>query len=304
MKRILKYMCVAVLWLFVCTTVSAGNTVYTVDNIPKVHLQNRYRYVCDPEQILSAATTDSIDAMLFRLEEKTGIETVVAVLPSIGEATCFDFSHELLNSWGVGKKGVDNGLVILLVTDQRCIQFYTGYGLEGDLPDAVCKQIQTRYMIPYLKDNNWSAGMLAGVKAVYTRLYSGEKQMGTEKENGEENGFVIALILMLLLGSVFVTAYLIVRQQSRCPKCKKYKLQRVSSRILSKRSGIRTEEITYMCTNCGHTVTRIVKTGSDHFRGGGFGGPIIGGGGFGGGSFGGGSFGGGSGGGGGAGSRF
>ena len=124
---------------------------YTPDNLPKVHIQNKYRYLCDPEGIISPAATDSIDRMLYRLEQQTGIETVVAVVPSIGEAECFDFCHTLLNSWGVGKKGRDNGLVILLVTDQRCIQFYTGYGLEGPLPDAICKRIQTRYMIPYLK---------------------------------------------------------------------------------------------------------------------------------------------------------
>ena len=144
--------------------------VYTTDNIPKVHLQNKMRYVCNPDGILSQTACDSIDRMLYALEQQTGIETVVAVVPSIGNDDCFDFAHRLLNEWGVGKKGKNNGLVILLVTDQRCIQFYTGYGLEGDLPDAICKRIQTRDMIPYLKDGNWDAGMVAGVRAVCGRL--------------------------------------------------------------------------------------------------------------------------------------
>lgn len=135
--------------------------IYTTGNIPKVHLQDKTRYVCNPAGILSTSTCDEIDRMLYALEQQTGIETVVAVVPSIGSEDCFDFSHRLLNEWGVGKKGKNNGLVILLVTDQRCIQFYTGYGLEGDLPDAICKRIQTRDMIPYLKDGNWDAGMVA-----------------------------------------------------------------------------------------------------------------------------------------------
>ena len=50
---------------------------------------------------------------------------------------------------GVGQKERDNGLVILLSTDERCVQFATGYGLEGILPDAICKRIQNRYMLPY-----------------------------------------------------------------------------------------------------------------------------------------------------------
>ena len=147
--------------LFLCLLLSVqAQKVYTTDNIPKVHLQNKMRYVCNPDGILSQAACDSIDRMLYALEQQTGIETVVAVVPSIGNDDCFDFAHRLLNEWGVGKKGKNNGLVILLVTDQRCIQFYTGYGLEGDLPDAICKRIQTRDMIPYLKDGNWDAGMV------------------------------------------------------------------------------------------------------------------------------------------------
>lgn len=92
--------------------------IYTTGNIPKVHLQDKTRYVCNPAGILSAPACDEIDRMLYALEQQTGIETVVAVVPSIGSEDCFDFSHRLLNEWGVGKKGKNNGLVILLVTDQ------------------------------------------------------------------------------------------------------------------------------------------------------------------------------------------
>ena len=161
---------IIVLTTFLCTFNISAQKVFTPDNLPKVHLQDRTKYVCNPSGILSQAATDSIDAMLYRLEEKTGIETVVAALPSIGEVDAFDFCHELLNTWGVGKKGKDNGLVVLLVVDQRMIQFYTGYGLEGDLPDAICKRIQVQDMIPYLKDNKWDEGMLAGMTKVVGRL--------------------------------------------------------------------------------------------------------------------------------------
>ena len=242
MKSILTF----ILATFLLFPLQAQEKVYTVDNLPKVHLQNKMQYVCNPAGILSQAACDSIDSMLYALEQQTGIETVVAVVPSIGEEDCFNFCHQLLNKWGVGKKDKNNGLVILLVTDQRCIQFYTGYGLEGVLPDAICKRIQTRYMIPYLKDGN----------------------------------------------------------------CGKHQLQRSGSAVVSRINGVKTEDVTYTCRNCGHTIIRRQQSYDNdyHHRGGGGGGPFIGG--FGGGSFGGGggfgggSFGGGMGGGGGAGSRF
>ena len=166
MKQILTYL--LFVWIFL--PLKAQEKIYTVENIPKVHLQNKMQYVCNPAGILSQQACDEMDSMLYALEQKTGIETVVAVVPSIGDKDCFEFSHQLLNQWGVGKKGKDNGLVILLVTDQRCIQFYTGYGLEGDLPDAICKRIQTKDMIPYLKKGDWNRGMVAGVQAVCRRL--------------------------------------------------------------------------------------------------------------------------------------
>lgn len=298
-----------IIFTFLLIPLQAQEKVYTVDNLPKVHLQNKMQYVCNPTGILSQAACDSIDAMLYALEQQTGIETVVAVVPSIGEADCFEFSHQLLNKWGVGKKGKDNGLVILLVTDQRCIQFYTGYGLEGILPDAICKRIQTKYMIPYLKDGNWDAGMVAGLKATCKRLDgSMENDSLADSGDGSSFDFILAVLFFILIGGSI--AFFAARKQSRCPKCGKHQLQRSGSRLVSRINGVKTEDVTYTCRNCGHTLIRRQQSYDNDYnhRGGGGAGPFIGGfgGGFsgGGGGFSGGSFGGGMGGGGGAGSRF
>lgn len=296
---------------FLLIPLRAQEKVYTVDNLPKVHIQNKMQYVCNPAGILSEESCTEIDAMLYQLEQQTGIETVVAVIPSIGEVSCFDFCHELLNKWGVGKKGKDNGLIILLVTDQRCIQFYTGYGLEGVLPDAICKRIQTKYMIPYLKDGNWNEGMVAGLKATCQRL-DGSMENDTISESGNNSmDFILVILFFIVIGGGVV--YFAARRQSRCPKCGKHMLQRSGSTLVSRANGVKTEDVSYTCKNCGHTVIRRQQSYDNnyHGRGGGGGGPFIGGlgggrGGFGGGGggFSGGSFGGGMGGGGGAGSRF
>ena len=295
---------------FFCLLISMqAQEVYTTKNIPKVHLQDKTRYVCNPANILSVAASDSIDRMLYALEQQTGIETVVAVVPSIGSEDCFDFAHQLLNEWGVGKKEKNNGLVILLVTDQRCIQFYTGYGLEGDLPDAICKRIQTRDMIPYLKNGNWDEGMVAGVRAVCARL---DGSMANDTEEGDD--LPIGYMLLGLLGIIAVASFfgiLAQRKATKCPNCGQHKLQRSGSVLVSRRNGVKTEDVTYTCRNCGHKVVRRQQSYDENYRGGGGGGPVIFGGmgggrgfGGGGGGFSGGSFGGGMGGGGGAGSRF
>jgi len=291
-----------------------AQTIYTTSNIPKIHLEDKTRYVCNPAGILSAAVCDSIDRMLYALEQKTGIETVVAVVPSIGDDDCFDFSHRLLNEWGVGKKGKDNGLVILLVTDQRCIQFNTGYGLEGDLPDAICKRIQSKEMIPYLKDENWDAGMLAGIQAVCARLDGSMTNDEDPKDDSSDGNILLGLLG--LLGIAFATGVHYYRKANKCPNCKKIKLQSTDRVLIRKEKDIKIEDMTYICSNCGHKVVRRIKSYDETYHSGGGNGPTILGGGssygkrnsgssFGGGSFSrGGSFGGGRSGGGGAGSRF
>ncbi|MBO7418130.1 MAG: TPM domain-containing protein [Bacteroidaceae bacterium] len=295
-----------IIWIvgLFCTLNIFAQRVFTPDNLPKVHLQDRTKYVCNPSGILSQAATDSIDAMLYRLEEQTGIETVVAALPSIGEVEAFDFCHELLNSWGVGKKGKDNGLVVLLVVDQRIIHFYTGYGLEGELPDAICKRIQIKDMLPYLENNQWDEGMLAGMTKVVGRL-DGSMEKEEEQTGG---GFGLLMFLALTLGFpgiLMFFAWLSARNQRKCPNCGKYMLEQDSSKLLYRSQATNTYEITYICSNCGHQVKRKRTTYNSTSQGGN--GPVIisGGnmGGFGGSNMG-GSFGGGMGGGGGAGSRF
>lgn len=300
---------ISILFFFCLLFSLQAQEVYTTKNIPKVHLQDKTRYVCNPANILSITACDSIDRMLYALEQQTGIETVVAVVPSIGSEDCFDFAHQLLNEWGVGKKEKNNGLVILLVTDQRCIQFYTGYGLEGDLPDAICKRIQTRDMIPYLKNGNWDEGMVAGVRAVCARL-DGSMTNDTE----DEGNLPIGYMLLGLLGIIAVASFfgiLAQRKATKCPNCGQHKLQRSGSVLVSRRNGVKTEDVTYTCLNCGHKVVRRQQSYDENYRGGGGSGPVIFGGmgggrgfGGGGGGFSGGSFGGGMGGGGGAGSRF
>ena len=71
---------------------------------------------------------------------------------------------------GCRPRDSDNGLGILLVVDRREVRFVTGPGLEGVLPDALCKRIQMRYMLPYFREGDYSAGMVAGLRAVASVL--------------------------------------------------------------------------------------------------------------------------------------
>ena len=291
---------IILLLFFSCFLAVAGAKVYKVGDVPLVHLSDRTRYVCNPDEILSASSVASMDSLLFALEEQTGIEVMVVALTGIEGGDCFDFAHRLGQQNGVGQKGRDNGLVILLSTEERCVQFATGYGLEGVMPDAICKRIQQRYMVEHFAENDWDTGMLEGVRAVCGVLDGSMENIG---EDDEGDMIAIAIFVVLIFCVIGLIAFA-VWYNSRCPKCGKHDIQRVSSRIVERSNGYDVRETTYRCKNCGHTFTRRENSANSNGRGP-SGGVIIGGGGFGrGGGFGGGSFGGGSFGGGGAGSRF
>ena len=282
-----------------CIALQGNAKVYKVKDVPMVHLADRTRYVSNPDGILSKSTVASIDSLLFSLEKKTGIQALVAVLTGIEGGDCFDFAYRLGKENGIGQEGRDNGLVVLLSTDERCIQFATGYGLEGVLPDAICKRIQQRYMVEHFGHDNWDAGMLEGMRAVCGHLDGSMENVADEDDDTVAILIFVAIFILALLFILWLVWY-----TSRCPVCKKHKIQSVGSHVVGHKNGYSIVQTTYRCQNCGHTFTRTSHTPNNNGRGRG-GGMIIGSGGFGrGGGFSGGSFGGGGFGGGGAGSRF
>ena len=145
-------------------------TVYTVEKVPNVQLQDATAYTTDPEKIVSAEDTARLNTIAAAIRSETGAQMAIVVLPLISDeyANGREFAHLLFNRWGLGEKGKDNGLLVLLLTDmsRREIVFETGYGLESSLPDGLCKMIQTRLMIPLMKGGDYGGGLIAGAEEI------------------------------------------------------------------------------------------------------------------------------------------
>jgi uncharacterized protein len=155
--------------LFCLIAVAAYGQTYTVETVPNTKLINN-SYVSNPDGILSESAVQQINTGLDSLEKKTTAQVAVVLLSSIGDADIKDFSQQLFVTWGIGQAGNNNGLLILFVLDKRTVRFHTGYGIEGVLPDAVCKEIQRVNMVPFFREQNYDAGMIAGVQQVITIL--------------------------------------------------------------------------------------------------------------------------------------
>ncbi len=240
--------------LFAALTAANGQTdgeaeAYTVETVPNVRLSDVRLHVSDPASLLSATARDTINATLSSLETATGIETAVVVLPSIGAEEAFDFGVRLFRTWGLGKSKSDNGLLILYVEDQRTVRFVTGYGIEGTLPDALCKRIQMRYMVPKFKVGDRDGGMVAGVKAVAAVL---DGSMKPENE-ADDDGWMAVLVVFV---GILAIAYLVVhRKKSYCPQCGAKTLMHKSTdhyRI----DGMRYRKDVFVCSKCGKVVVK------------------------------------------------
>lgn len=297
----LRILLVAMLLLVSIVPATYGKE-YRVSEVQNEQLEDRRRFVTNPDGILSDQAVARLDSLCLSLRERGLAEVVVVALDDIEPRDMVGFSQELFEGWGVGDDKLDNGLGILLVGDMREIRFHTGYGLEGVLPDALCYEIQQEYMVPYFRDGDYSSGMVAGVEAVDTLLTSG--QLPVAEDDDAEAALLAGVMTLLLLAIVIFCIVMYDRAQKRCPKCGKQGLKVVQTEVTKLSSSRKIVIETLRCEYCGHTHTRrrdidggsggggiwVLPMGGSG-RGGGFGSGGFGG--FGGGGFGGGSFGGG-----------
>lgn len=246
---------------FACTTliftpqVIADTISYSVENVPNPRLQDRFLHVSDPSTLLSDNTVTYINKKLISLENQQGIQSAVVMLPSIGKKDAFEFSQELFRSWGIGSKSKNDGLLVLYIDDQHYIRFHTGYGLEGSLPDAICKRIQMQNMIPYFKQGKIDDGMKAGIDAICLRL--NDPQNTTIDDIPKEDDDDFELFLYVTLGTICVIllsagGVIFHNLNRKCPHCgKRRTLKTINQEEVS---GVKHKwmYITKKCSNCGY----------------------------------------------------
>ena len=198
---------------------AAAPEAYRVKDVPNVQLTDRTRFVSDPADAIDEADEAALNRRIAALRDSLGVEIAVVVLPAIDGDTygsAREFANELFNTWGIGKKETDRGLLILLITneDNREITFEVGYGLEGELTDGLCKLIQKRRMIPPMKEGRYGEGLLAGLEEV-RKILTGESTLEADakaEDEKETKDFVIkACKIWWGIGAVVVILLLLMQ---------------------------------------------------------------------------------------------
>ena len=126
--------------------------------------------VVDQANIIQADTRAAIEQKSAELEEKSGIQLVVATVNSLEGQEIEPYANELFRKWGLGEKKKNNGVLLLVAPNERRVRIEVGYGLEGTLTAALSKVIISNAMTPRFKAGNFSEGISRGVDDIITVL--------------------------------------------------------------------------------------------------------------------------------------
>ena len=161
--------------------------------------------VSDFAGVLDADARARLAALAADLESKTTAELAIVTVDSLAGDTVENTANAIFNAWGVGQKGKDNGVLILLAVGDRKTRIEVGYGLEGTLNDGLCGEIIRAKMIPEFKAGRLAAGLEAGAQSVATIVAGGSVSLPEESRGVEDRPWypwVFGFVAVLFFGAV------------------------------------------------------------------------------------------------------
>lgn len=170
------------------------------------------RLVNDFANVLDKGEVDQMESALAQFAKQTSTQIVVVTVPDLEGYDKADYAQRLGEKWGVGQKGQDNGLVVLLKpktgNSRGEVYVATGYGLEGVLPDAILNNaVVDNAMIPRFKENDYFGGLAAGLNVIMD-ISRGEYTAENYQEKASANaggggGISFIIILFVVIFSIF-----------------------------------------------------------------------------------------------------
>lgn len=151
--------------------------------------------VNDLAGLLGGSEKEALERTLAELEERTGAQVAVLTIPSLEGEVLEDYSLRVAETWQLGQKGQDNGVLFLVAVNDRQMRLEVGYGLEGTLPDATCRQILDGLVRPRFRAGDFAGGLREGVQAV-AAVIQGDTSVLAEAEKKAQPKLVERIIFL------------------------------------------------------------------------------------------------------------
>ena len=126
--------------------------------------------VIDQAGVMSADSRSAVEAKLKDLEDKSGIQLVVATVKSLQGSDIETYANQLFRAWKLGQAQKNNGVLLLVALTEHKVRIEVGYGLEGTLTDALSSVIISSAIVPRFKSNDYSGGIERGVDGIISVL--------------------------------------------------------------------------------------------------------------------------------------
>lgn len=167
--------------------------------------------VVDLTGALSAEAKQDLSARLEAIEKARGSQVAILLLPTVQPEDIEAFGIRVADAWKLGRKGVDDGAILIVALQDRRLRLEVGRGLEGAIPDAIAKRIIADTITPFFKQGDFHGGLAAGVNAIAEKI--GAEALPPPETHGRSDeeelpiGFLIVagfivLVVLVVLGSI------------------------------------------------------------------------------------------------------
>jgi uncharacterized protein len=158
------FLCIFSIYVFFACTLSAR----AEESVPALNAR-----VTDLTGTLTEKERGDLEQRLASFEAQKGSQIAVLIVPTTKPEDIESYSMRVAEAWKLGRKGVDDGVLLIVAKQDHAIRIEVGYGLEGAIPDAIAKRVISEVIIPHFKKGDYYGGISAGIGSLI-KLIQGE----------------------------------------------------------------------------------------------------------------------------------
>jgi len=187
-------------------------SIFAANSYAKIPEKRPQGFINDYAGVLSDQNKHYLEALSRQIETQTSCELALITLKSLDGDTIEGYATAAFEKWGIGKKGQDNGVLVVFSLNDKKVRIEVGYGLEEFLTDGFCGEIIRQYMVPYFKKGDYTSGLTQGMLVVadqigkkYNFSVPGKKSRymsrgrGRSRRRGGLVKGIFSLLMLLLL---------------------------------------------------------------------------------------------------------
>lgn len=161
--------------------------------------------VVDTTGTLDAAQKQALEAQALALQQRKGSQLQILMVPTTQPETIEQYAVRVFEQWKIGRKGVDDGVLLVVAKDDKRVRIEAGYGLEGAIPDAIANRVIQEYLAPRFRNGDYAGGLADG-SAALVKLIDGEvlpAPVSTHRDarGSGGDGFTMALVIGFFVGT-------------------------------------------------------------------------------------------------------